>query len=90
MKGARLGDTIMGSVNKEAQPRGKGEQGRETRGLRAAMNRGGKGELIGSRVFGPVPRQLGKMKHLNIVSSLTSFETMSAHLFFSSLNILLL
>jgi large subunit ribosomal protein L14 len=88
MKGARLGDTIMGSVNKEAQPRGKGEQGRETRGLRAAMNRGGKGELIGSRVFGPVPRQLGF--HLKIVSSLTSFETMSAHLLFSSLNILLL
>jgi large subunit ribosomal protein L14 len=86
-KGARLGDTIIGSV-KEAQPRGKVKKGDVVYGVvvRAAMKRGrndgseiqfddnaivlvnNKGELIGTRVFGPVPHELRKKKHLKILA----------------------
>ncbi|XP_066381375.1 large ribosomal subunit protein uL14mz-like [Miscanthus floridulus] len=86
-KGARLGDTIIGSV-KEAQPRGKVKKGDVVYGVvvRAAMKKGrsdgsevqfddnaivlvnNKGELIGTRVFGPVPHELRKKKHLKILA----------------------
>jgi len=85
--GARLGDTIIGSV-KEAQPRGKVKKGDVVYGVvvRAAMKKGrsdgsevqfddnaivlvnNKGELIGTRVFGPVPHELRKKKHLKILA----------------------
>jgi len=85
--GARLGDTIVGSV-KEAQPRGKVKKGDVVYGVvvRAAMKKGrsdgsevqfddnaivlvnNKGELIGTRVFGPVPHELRKKKHLKILA----------------------
>lgn len=86
-KGARLGDTIIGSV-KEAQPRGKVKKGEVVYGVvvRAAMQRGRcdgseikfddnaivlvnkQGEPIGTRVFGPVPHELRRKKHLKILS----------------------
>ncbi|WVZ91298.1 hypothetical protein U9M48_037488 [Paspalum notatum var. saurae] len=86
-KGARLGDTIIGSV-KEAQPRGKVKKGDVVYGVvvRAAMKKGrsdgsevqfddnaivlvnNKGELIGTRVFGPVPHELRRKKHLKILA----------------------
>ncbi|XP_072957698.1 large ribosomal subunit protein uL14mz [Typha angustifolia] len=86
-KGARLGDTIIGSV-KEAQPRGKVKKGEVVYGVvvRAAMQRGRcdgseikfddnaivlvnkQGEPIGTRVFGPVPHELRKKKHVKILA----------------------
>ncbi|XP_028547515.1 50S ribosomal protein HLP, mitochondrial isoform X1 [Dendrobium catenatum] len=86
-KGARLGDTIIASVQ-EAQPRGKVKKGEVVYGVvvRAAMPRGRcdgsevkfddnavvlvnkQGEPIGTRVFGPVPHELRKKKHLKILT----------------------
>ncbi|KAG0492653.1 hypothetical protein HPP92_005766 [Vanilla planifolia] len=86
-KGARLGDTIIASVQ-EAQPRGKVKKGEVVYGVvvRAAMQRGRcdgsevkfddnavvlvnkQGEPIGTRVFGPVPHELRKKKHLKILT----------------------
>ncbi|KAJ3674527.1 hypothetical protein LUZ60_009802 [Juncus effusus] len=86
-KGARLGDTIIGSV-KEAQPKGKVKKGEVVYGVvvRAAMQRGRcdgseirfddnaivlvnkQGEPIGTRVFGPVPHELRKKKHVKILA----------------------
>eukprot|EP00262_Sarcandra_glabra_P021692 TRINITY_DN9289_c0_g2_i1.p1 TRINITY_DN9289_c0_g2~~TRINITY_DN9289_c0_g2_i1.p1 ORF type:complete len:163 (-),score=27.60 TRINITY_DN9289_c0_g2_i1:357-845(-) len=86
-KGARLGDTIIGSV-KEAHPRGKVKKGEVVYGVvvRAAMQRGRcdgsevkfddnavvlvnkQGEPIGTRVFGPVPHELRKKKHVKILT----------------------
>lgn len=86
-KGARLGDTIIASVQ-EAQPRGKVKKGEVVYGVvvRAAMQRGRcdgseirfddnavvlvnkQGEPIGTRVFGPVPHELRRKKHLKILT----------------------
>ncbi|GJS49541.1 50S ribosomal protein HLP, mitochondrial-like protein [Tanacetum coccineum] len=81
-KGARLGDTIVASL-KEAQPGRKVKKGQVVYGVvvRAAMH-GSKvkfednavvlfnkqGEPIGTRVFGPVPHELRKKKHVKILS----------------------
>ncbi|XP_019097612.1 PREDICTED: 50S ribosomal protein HLP, mitochondrial-like isoform X2 [Camelina sativa] len=93
-KGARLGDTIVASVQ-EAMPNGKVKKGAVVYGVvvRAAMQRGRVDgsevrfddnavvlvdskdkktktdrQPIGTRVFGPVPHELRKKKHLKILA----------------------
>ncbi|OVA06559.1 Ribosomal protein L14b/L23e [Macleaya cordata] len=65
-KGARLGDTIIASV-KEAQPRGKFKKDVYGVVVRAAMQRvlvNKQGEPIGTCVFGPVPHELRRKRHI--------------------------
>ena len=64
---AHVGDTIVVSV-KEAIPRGKVKKGDVRKAVVVRVRKDIHGEPIGTRIFGPVPRELRAKNHMKIVS----------------------
>nr|CAB3487152.1 unnamed protein product [Digitaria exilis] len=64
----KKGDIVYGVVVRAAMKKGRSDGGEVQFDDNAIVLVNNKGELIGTRVFGPVPHELRKKKHLKILA----------------------